>query len=388
MTILNKDELYYLGTPWNAEPFKELRNDIFVWPYYHESDELFYCFDFANGNAFDIFPLDTLLNDSQLNEIRNGAAKLVLSNSHEAFHHVVNDIYQHIVIRFTIPADQIILLSESADIASHIKTVSKQLNLPEIKSRWMRRFEYDIQDNMKRMNQFPSTLENKQYDKKFLCFNRRWRGNRVALVALLYALDLIKYGHVSLGKADDNRDWHSMYYRIKNYMSPSVEGYELLEQVEHDLLTNQPLFYLDSTDLTVNRAVLNEDTNYLYGDTYFSVVTETLFFEREKPGEYGRFLSEKTFKPVAMNHPFIIVSTPNFLVKFRELGYKSFSPYINEEYDNELDDAKRMMKIAKEIERLSKLSPTELEDFLVAMREICEYNYNILINKKDFVTDL
>jgi hypothetical protein len=113
-------------------------------------------------------------------------------------------------------------------------------------------------------------------------------------------------------------------------------------------------------------------------------------FMRERPDEYGRFLSEKTFKPVAMKHPFIVASTPHFLDKFREIGYKSFSPWINEDYDLEHDDAVRMMKIVKEIERLVNLSPEELEEFLVAMREICQHNYALLMSKtnKDFITDL
>jgi len=49
-----------------------------------------------------------------------------------------------------------------------------------------------------------------------------------------------------------------------------------------------------------------------------------------------------------------------------------------------------MMMIVREIERLSNLSPSELEDFLVAMREICEQNYQLFKNKKlhEFHTDL
>ena len=91
-----------------------------------------------------------------------------------------------------------------------------------------------------------------------------------------------------------------------------------------------------------------------------------------------------------MKHPFIIVSTPNFLEKFKEIGYRSFSPWINEDYDKEADDAVRMMKIVQEIKRLSNLSASELEGFLNAMREVCEHNYNLLMSKKmeDFFTEL
>jgi hypothetical protein len=173
-------------------------------------------------------------------------------------------------------------------------------------------------------------------------------------------------------------------------MDTHAEALELLSNVEEEMITSFPELYLDSDDLITNRALLDASTNYLYNETYFSVVTETFFFRKERPHDYGRFLSEKTFKPVAMKHPFIMLSVPHFLDKFKELGYKSFSPWIDESYDKENDDATRMMMIVREIERLANLSPSELEEFLVAMREICLHNYELLMNKNDrsFFTDL
>jgi len=405
MTILNKDSLYYLGTPWSGEPYKEIRNDEFVWQSYEDSEDLFYCFEFGNDGAFIAFPLDNLLTAEQLNQIRTGEASLVISNSHEAFHYLVPALYQNLAIQYNIPPAHIILISESADIASHIKKVSSELNMGEFRTRWLRRFEYDIQINRLLMSfdgppvtdgipgialPEPITLESKHYDKKFLCFNRRWRGHRTVLVSLLHALDLLKHGHVSLGKSDDNRDWYSVSKRNKYFMDNHAEASELLHTGEEEMITSFPELYLDSDDLITNRALLDASTNYLYNETYFSVVTETFFFRKERPDDYGRFLSEKTFKPVAMRHPFIIMSTPNFLEKFKEVGYKSFSPWINEDYDREGDDATRMMMIIREIERLSNLSPIELEEFLTAMRDICEHNYQLLKNKQlhEFYKDL
>lgn len=405
MTILNKESLYYLGTPWSGEPFQEIRNDIFVWQSYEDSEDLFYCYEFGNAEAFTIFPLDTLLTTEQINQIRTGEASLAISNSHEAFHYIVPVLYQTLAIQYDIPPEHIILISESADIASHIKIVSGELNMGEFRSRWLRRFEYDVQIDRLIMGfdgppikdgvigtrlPEPITLESKQYDKKFLCFNRRWRGNRTVLVSLLHALDLLKHGHVSLGRADDNRDWLAASSRGKYFMDNHSEASALLDGIQEELVNSFPDLYLDSEDLMTNKAVLDASTNYLYNETYFSVVTETFFFRKERPDEYGRFLSEKTFKPVAMKHPFIIVSTPNFLDKFKELGYKSFSPWINENYDKEDDDATRMMMIVREIERLVNLSSEELEEFLVAMRDICEHNYQLLANKQlhEFYMDL
>jgi hypothetical protein len=85
-----------------------------------------------------------------------------------------------------------------------------------------------------------------------------------------------------------------------------------------------------------------------------------------------------------MKHPFIIVSLPRSLEVLKDLGYKTFSPWINESYDQEKNDLERMLMIVDEIKRLSNLPPTELEAFLIAAKEICSYNYNVLKNKTKF----
>lgn len=392
MTILNKDYLYYLNIANNGEHYKQIRGDMFVWPQYEESKDKFFGLEFNTGTVFNVYPLDSLLSASDIELIRNGSATLILSNTHEAYHYYIEDLYTTIVSAYNIPPENILILSESADIASHITTVANKLGQREMKSRWMRRFEQDVKrDYTNLTTPAPKTLEDKTYDKKFLCFNRRWRGNRTVLVELLHALDLLKYGHVSLAKSDDNRSWEHMCYRDLAFMKDCEEAVILLDSVREEMINSFPELYLDNKDLITNRAQLVADTNYLYEETYFSVVTETFFFKTERPEEYGRFLSEKTFKPVAMQHPFLVLSTPHFLVKFKELGYKSFSPWIDESYDLEPNDALRMMKVVREIQRLCNLSDSERTEFLTEIRKICKHNFELLMSKdkdSDWFSDL
>jgi hypothetical protein len=87
------------------------------------------------------------------------------------------------------------------------------------------------------------------------------------------------------------------------------------------------------------------------------------------------------------------VSRPHSLSKLKELGYKTFSPYIDESYDEEINDYERLKMIVNEIERLSNLSEPQLVEFLTAVKEIVEYNYQLLTNKQsdlkgNFVTVL
>ena len=44
--------------------------------------------------------------------------------------------------------------------------------------------------------------------------------------------------------------------------------------------------------------------------------------------------------------------------------------------------------IVDEIKRLCNLSETELYEFLTEAKKITEYNYNILLNKQEFLTRL
>lgn len=394
MTVLNKDTLYYLAT-WNKDaPYKEIRNDAFIWNEYERNTNLYYGVEFMSDMAFDIFPLDTIFNEDQLKQIRTGDASLVLYNSHEAFHGIIPGLYEKIVIRYNIPPNNVILISESADIKTAVDAVSLGLSLPAIKTKWSRRFEYDTHTikywsdspfvPWKNLGQFPFTLSHKQYDKKYLCFNRRWRTHRPLLVALLYAFGLLQYGHVSLGKSDDNLDWQTVYPQLLSLTSSNTEVNKILHQVENQIKQLEPL-YLDDEDLVTNKADLSNTTHSLYDDTYFSVVTETNFFTKDEINT-GRFISEKTFKPIVYRHPFIVVTVPRFLEKLREIGYKTFSPFINEDYDLELDDSLRILKIVKEIDRLSKLSNEELFDFLEGIKPICEFNYRRLMTATSFVT--
>ena len=59
-------------------------------------------------------------------------------------------------------------------------------------------------------------------------------------------------------------------------------------------------------------------------------------------------------------HPFIVYGSPFTLKSLRELGFKTFSPFIDESYDETISPFRRMQKITKEIKRLCSMSDTEM----------------------------
>ncbi len=77
-----------------------------------------------------------------------------------------------------------------------------------------------------------------------------------------------------------------------------------------------------------------------FNGTKFSIVPETV----ETNNIFC--LSEKTFKPIIAGHISVYLAGAGYLKYLRSLGFKTFSNYIDESYDEELDLTKRIQKIS------------------------------------------
>ena len=110
----------------------------------------------------------------------------------------------------------------------------------------------------------------------------------------------------------------------------------------------------------------------LYKNSWVSVVTEASFFDYESTV----FISEKTFKPIACMQPFIIVGSKNVLKYLRKLGYKTFSPFIDETYDD-VDDPDRFAAIVNAIKKIDEID--NKIDWYNSLQEIVEHNFNLFM---------
>jgi len=352
--------------------------------------KFWYCL-FSCENSFKIFDLVEMMGEHVSQLIKTKQAFLVLDNTLEPFEKVIDSIYENIVSK-GIPPSQIILLTNLYDIKNYCKTVAEKYNQEPIRIFWYTVFEQSLKNDLlhvvykiKEENKLPATLQIKKYHKKFLNFNRRWRLHRPFLVSLMYGRNLLEKGFVSLGPCEERDNWDHRWRELVNYFRDDDKILKILESCEK--VKEMPPLFLDTEELHINQAVSTTDTNRYYEDSYFSVVSETTFFTKQYYHSY-RFLSEKAFKPIAMKHPFILVSVPRSLEIYKIMGYKTFSSVIDESYDLELDDGKRMLMILDEIERLSNLDKRERANFILQCRDICEYNYNVLLSKTRFITEL
>lgn len=90
-----------------------------------------------------------------------------------------------------------------------------------------------------------------------------------------------------------------------------------------------------------------------YSQTAFSMVSEArVKWPTKSPT--ARFVTEKTFKPIAFQHPFIVYGTPGTLRYLHELGFETFCHLIDQSYDEISDPIQRLEAIKSVLEHLYK----------------------------------
>jgi hypothetical protein len=106
-----------------------------------------------------------------------------------------------------------------------------------------------------------------------------------------------------------------------------------------------------------------------YIDTYFSVVTETVY-------EYPySFRTEKIWKPILMAHPWIAVANRGYYSDLHRIGFKTFRHLIDESFDLVDDNQARMERIVAVIKDICYNGAA---DFMVAAQDVCKYNQQLL----------
>jgi hypothetical protein len=105
-------------------------------------------------------------------------------------------------------------------------------------------------------------------------------------------------------------------------------------------------------------------------ESFCYLVTETCYWEQKK------HLTEKIFKPIVSRMPFVLVGPAHNLKYLREYGFKTFSPWIDESYDDIEDPILRMKAIGDTMTKICSYSESELFDMLQEMSPVLEHNYN------------
>jgi hypothetical protein len=243
-----------------------------------------------------------------------------------------------------------------------------------------------VYNKLMTQTQVPDAIPSPQY--KFSALSRNYRAWRLHVYAKLAEKHLLKdfrYSFYNIFPYGEVR-----YYDQETMLKDLDDtNFGKVDSTVAEWISEVP-YTLDASDNVLNKwgdvtydAILSADFHLLI-ETHYD-----LFYYVPSPDKvYKRSLApssitEKTNKPVACCKPFIAFSTPYFLEDVRQLGFETFSPYIDESYDIEIDNQKRLNMIVDEIERITNLSADEYSTLVENCHSIAVRNQQKLLSKKD-----
>jgi hypothetical protein len=342
-----------------------------IWPEIEKYLNKIYIIDAQLNTNFLSTPNETLINDI-LKAKNNGKTKfLFYLISEGVVLHAIEKI-QHIVDSLTdnINSTDVIYITGASDGEKVYKNLC-------IKNNWVNkisvlctnanRFSIDLKHLVKLIL---IKYEVKQKEKIFLSFNKMPRQHRLDLLEMVLDRNYLSKSFYSF---EGSSYWSSMGY------SSLPDGYPNIQRN----LNLLPL-RLNITENRSNPIDITPDDIQYFEESYFSIVTETAFYDNQSHGINSMFLTEKILKCFACMHPFILLCRPHSLAELRRIGYKTFAPFINESYDTIEDDKERLSCIFNEIHRLMSKTTEEWIVWQNEIKEIVEYNNNHFLSSTDY----
>jgi len=143
---------------------------------------------------------------------------------------------------------------------------------------------------------------------------------------------------------------------------PNIENSQANERKLHQIFpTNE--YIKDAYSHAKNKESID-----LIKNSFCNVITESPFFCK-----WPRF-SEKTLKPMLAARPFVLVSPLGSLQWLQENGFRSFSKWWDESYDEEPNHYTRIEKVYKVLEDINKLSISDCVSMLIEMQDVLVHN--------------
>lgn len=172
----------------------------------------------------------------------------------------------------------------------------------------------------------------------FLVYSRGWSGTReyrIKFAEMMLERDLVDHSIYRIAKIENNLSLDEHVIIDPRYHTTKIK----------DIFQQIPDCTVDS-DSSARYCV--DD----YNKTNISVILETCFSENTI------HLTEKTLRPIALGHPFLLVAGPGSLAYLKSYGFETFDKAgLDETYDSIQDPIERLKSVADEMQRISRLSP-------------------------------
>ena len=228
----------------------------------------------------------------------------------------------------------------------------------------------DYEENQRATSQSSRIYETRNKPYKFLFLNGRSRPHRKYLLER-FRLDgvLDQSLWTNLENRSGSQGQVVLWHQGQDLMLTPTEVNTLPAKYEVDRYRQQVNKTFDSR--FIKNDLFNQEWGEIYIepapyiDTYFSVVTETVF-------DYPySFRTEKIWKPIAMAHPWIAVANAGYYRDIKNLGFQTFGHVVDESFDAIENSQKRIERIAHVVQDLCQ---QDLAAFLKECYNVCKYN--------------
>lgn len=182
--------------------------------------------------------------------------------------------------------------------------------------------------------------------KDYINLNRAVRIHRIRLIEELYKNNLFDKGF---------NTWNNQ--KLKDFDTEHI-----LNKVDFQTLDIE-----DKEKVNPNNFVPLEHCK----QSFLFLATETHI------GSDDLLLSEKTFKPIALGMPFLILGNDGILEYLRNQGFVTLSEWLDESYDLDYSLDKKLEIIIKNLKYISSLNNKDKKRIRKEMKEVCSYNLNL-----------
>lgn len=238
----------------------------------------------------------------------------------------------------------------------------KKIGIIGVPSHWTSE-NYLIEDNVP-----TAILPTKEDYKLFLNYNRNPHRHRFYFFLRMFEEDILKDGLVSFTLLED----------APQYSEEEIRKWHRDKENEIDEIVKLLPMRIDGLDTSESTGELGQlPITKDFSKTFLSIVSESMCAEK------SIYLSEKTFKPILMKHPFMLIASRGSIKKLKETGYKTFDKWWDESYDDCITYQERIEKILIEIKKLKLLSFDDLIKMRLEMSEILEHNRKLILNRMD-----
>ena len=192
----------------------------------------------------------------------------------------------------------------------------------------------------------------------------------MALIARLSDSNLLQFGSVSMHATVDEIDAEvNNFHSMLGDQDKNLIAQKLKHQIGLPLIA-------DHHNVDGNFSARFGIHEYRFWQkSFIHLVTETIFYHKKL------HLTEKIFRPIVSQRPFVLAAAPGNLAYLREYGFQTFDQWIDESYDLEFDNDKRLSMIVDQVGKICALSLTELTSMLSDMRSVLDHNKRHLFNE-------